>query len=69
LSVRRDIDVGADVALEILVVGMDQQIAGRDADHLHARLGFRYLGALQLVAHGVELAVEIDRLERQDAVG
>ena len=48
---------------------MHQQIVRRDADDFHARLYPRRFRAFDLVAHGVELAEQIDRLERQDAVG
>ena len=63
LRVRRDCKVSADITLKILVIRMHQQIVRRDADDFHARLDLRRVRAFELIAHGVELAEQIDRLE------
>ena len=53
-GIRRDRDVDFGVALEVLVVGLQIQIAGGDADDLRAGLRQRPRRAVQLIAERVD---------------
>ena len=55
-GIRGDRDIDFGVALEILIVALDVQVARRDADHLRARLGDR-LARSGATDRGYELMV------------
>src|SRR6516162_10688555 len=58
---HRDIDFG--IAFEVLVVRLDEQIAGRDADELRTGFRGRTRTTLQLIAIRIHSAPEIRQLE------
>lgn len=68
-GVGRDGDIGFGVALEGLVIALDVQVVGGDADDFHTGFGEDLDGAVQLVAHGVDGAPEVGDFETDDEIG
>ncbi len=68
LGVGGDGQIDFGVALQILIVGLGEQIAGGDADQLRARLGGPPRASGQLIAIGIHRAPEIRQLEAEHDV-
>jgi len=56
------------VALEVLVIALQVEIAGADADQLHILFGDRRRSTMQLIAVRMDRAPEIRRFQAEDNV-